>query len=256
VSTLSLPKGEQNLLREKSIMDVRTRLSSKERDELESLMEARNPDGPLADTITRLHGFLTSVVSGPMVVPSEWMPTIFGNQDDRVWETMDQARHAMSLVMRFYNEVASDLTRGGRQYGILIDRIGDRLDTLDLADDWCKGYLLGISLRESEWKEAMDDPELSRSFDPIFAIASPETVGREPLNDREKYDELLDMLPDCSIEIYEWWRKKLIASMQAPSGQAYSGTVRRAVPKVSPNAPCPCGSGKKYKRCCSVLRAV
>jgi len=26
-------------------------------------------------------------------------------------------------------------------------------------------------------------------------------------------------------------------------------TVRRSVPKVSPNAPCPCGSGKKYKKC-------
>jgi SEC-C motif len=26
--------------------------------------------------------------------------------------------------------------------------------------------------------------------------------------------------------------------------------VRRDAPKVSPNAPCPCGSGKKHKRCC------
>ncbi|HMJ09835.1 MAG TPA: SEC-C metal-binding domain-containing protein [Polyangiaceae bacterium] len=26
--------------------------------------------------------------------------------------------------------------------------------------------------------------------------------------------------------------------------------VRRAAPKINPNEPCPCGSGKKYKRCC------
>jgi uncharacterized protein YchJ len=26
--------------------------------------------------------------------------------------------------------------------------------------------------------------------------------------------------------------------------------VQRAFPKVGRNAPCPCGSGKKYKRCC------
>ena len=26
--------------------------------------------------------------------------------------------------------------------------------------------------------------------------------------------------------------------------------VRREVPKVGPNDPCPCGSGKKYKKCC------
>ena len=27
-------------------------------------------------------------------------------------------------------------------------------------------------------------------------------------------------------------------------------TVRRTSPKISRNAPCPCGSGKKYKLCC------
>jgi uncharacterized protein len=251
-----LSKDEENLLRERPIMDVHTRLSAKQRNELESLMEARNPDGPLAATITRLHGFLTSVVSGPMVVPSEWMPVIFGGPDDRAWESMDQARRAMSLVMRFYNEIASDLHPGGCQYSILIDRIGDQADAVDLGDDWCKGYLLGSSLRENEWKEAMDDPELSRSFLPILAIASPGRVGLDPLDDRKKYEEMLDMLPNCAVDIYEWWRNKLVASMQPYSGQTYSGTIRRAAPKIPPNAPCPCGSGKKYKRCCSALRTV
>ena len=27
-------------------------------------------------------------------------------------------------------------------------------------------------------------------------------------------------------------------------------TVRRSTPKVGRNDPCPCGSGKKYKKCC------
>ena len=27
-------------------------------------------------------------------------------------------------------------------------------------------------------------------------------------------------------------------------------TVKRANPKIGRNAPCPCGSGKKYKKCC------
>ena len=26
--------------------------------------------------------------------------------------------------------------------------------------------------------------------------------------------------------------------------------VRRVAPKISPNDPCPCGSGRKYKKCC------
>nr|MDJ0811505.1 SEC-C metal-binding domain-containing protein [Desulfobacterales bacterium] len=34
---------------------------------------------------------------------------------------------------------------------------------------------------------------------------------------------------------------------EAPKPQ----TVKRETPKVGRNAPCPCGSGRKYKKCCS-----
>ena len=33
-------------------------------------------------------------------------------------------------------------------------------------------------------------------------------------------------------------------------GRPTQGTVKRATPKVGRNDPCPCGSGKKYKKCC------
>ena len=36
----------------------------------------------------------------------------------------------------------------------------------------------------------------------------------------------------------------------APQGPPRPGTVRRADDKVGRNDPCPCGSGKKYKKCC------
>jgi preprotein translocase subunit SecA len=34
------------------------------------------------------------------------------------------------------------------------------------------------------------------------------------------------------------------------SAQKKQETVRRSAPKVGRNDPCPCGSGKKYKKCC------
>ncbi len=33
-------------------------------------------------------------------------------------------------------------------------------------------------------------------------------------------------------------------------GKMQNSTFRRTQPKVGPNQPCPCGSGKKYKKCC------
>ena len=36
----------------------------------------------------------------------------------------------------------------------------------------------------------------------------------------------------------------------APGGGLRVPPMRNAAPKVSRNDPCPCGSGKKYKKCC------
>ena len=40
-----------------------------------------------------------------------------------------------------------------------------------------------------------------------------------------------------------------VAGVQ-PGQEARSQTVRRQGPKVGRNEPCPCGSGKKFKKCC------
>ncbi len=246
-------------MRKSPAMDLKRRLTEKELDELGSLMATRDPDsmGPMQASVTQVHGFLTCIVSGPIVMPSEWIPVVFGDDESASWETIDQARHAMSLLMRLYNEVASGLGRGGGRFSIFLDRIGSRPHFLDLADGWCKGYALGMALRGDEWKEAMEVPELQTAFRPILMLAHPK-MSREfdPFDNPERHAAVLDALPVCAVEIYEWFRKKLVAAMQQSAEPLHASTVRRAVPKVSANAACPCGSGKKYKRCCSPLRAV
>ncbi len=55
--------------------------------------------------------------------------------------------------------------------------------------------------------------------------------------------EWLYKLPAWDNILSEERRKELYREQKA------SGTVRKA-PKIFPNDPCPCGSGKKYKKCC------
>ena len=38
------------------------------------------------------------------------------------------------------------------------------------------------------------------------------------------------------------------------SGERVVETIRRTTPKVGRNDPCPCGSGKKHKKCCGAAR--
>jgi uncharacterized protein YecA (UPF0149 family) len=49
------------------------------------------------------------------------------------------------------------------------------------------------------------------------------------------------MLPDFVVRLHEYWA--------AWRREHTSPPVRRP-PKVGRNEPCPCGSGRKYKKCC------
>ncbi|MBC8378703.1 MAG: SEC-C domain-containing protein [Planctomycetes bacterium] len=40
------------------------------------------------------------------------------------------------------------------------------------------------------------------------------------------------------------------AAATAPQGERKVKTIKHEEPKVGRNDPCPCGSGKKYKKCC------
>jgi preprotein translocase subunit SecA len=44
------------------------------------------------------------------------------------------------------------------------------------------------------------------------------------------------------------------AAAQAPQGEVQVKQIRLQGPKVGRNDPCPCGSGKKYKKCCGASR--
>jgi hypothetical protein len=49
----------------------------------------------------------------------------------------------------------------------------------------------------------------------------------------------------------ELLRAPLLDGLDDDDDAALPATRRRAVPRVGRNEPCPCGSGKKYKRCCA-----
>lgn len=98
------------------------------------------------------------------------------------------------------------------------------------------GFLDGIndSLKEANPIETMDeDTEVSLAFD------------KEKL-----YKNMVDARAEWLYELPQWndiydeeTRKRLFLE------QRKSGTIRKEK-KIGRNDPCPCGSGKKYKKCC------
>lgn len=178
-----------------------------------------NPDSMLADREAAIHGFLACMVVGPLLMPSAWVPVLFG---DAVWPSQDTASAAIALAMKTYNAVVDEFREGSTQA---------RLDR-----EWCEGFMFGVVLNGDEWKEAISrNPSLHAAMRPIVECAQgAQTPARAVFN--------------AAHDIREWWREHVRYDANEP--------FRRTERKMQPNEPCSCGSGKKYKKCCSPLRAV
>ncbi len=69
---------------------------------------------------------------------------------------------------------------------------------------------------------------------------------------RRNHRPILDTAEEMS-----WWAcfnqgKEEESDADLPPPEPISATIRREAPKVGRNDPCPCGSGKKHKKCCGV----
>lgn len=183
------------------------------------LLEAVNPNGPLTGSEARLHGFMCGLVAGPMVMPSQWIRQIFGEPE---WPSMEIASSAMQLLMNTYNGVVRELQEGTIRGDVL-------------GADWCEGFMFSVVFSQGAWNQAIArDAWLHATLRPIVEGAQGAKVS-----DR--------ILVETVFQLRDWWREQAFEP---------SAPYRRTEAKISPNDPCPCGSGRKYKKCCSPLRAV
>lgn len=110
-------------------------------------------------------------------------------------------------------------------------------EKFNLTIEFMVAFLDGIndSLKEANPIETMDENTVVQlGFD------------KEKLYKNMVYNEAdwLYNLPEWNDIFDEAMRKKLYKE------QKLSTTVKNEEKKVYPNDPCPCGSGKKYKKCC------
>lgn len=83
-----------------------------------------------------------------------------------------------------------------------------------------------------------------------------EVSSKDPLELERQYEaELIELVPpqdwdDLSASIRSHAKKAFESGKKQNAISDGTSTYRRESPKVGPNDPCPCGSGKKYKKCC------
>lgn len=232
--------------------DFYSLLTEKELDQLDSFLLDRVDDelyAPGMDEgilcVSELDGFLTAIVSGPRtVMPSRWLPAVWGDFPPE-FDTVQQAERVMSLLTRHMNGIAAHLIKEPETFEpMFLSREWDGKTVL-VVDEWCEGFMRGVDLSREAW-EAGDDT-IERGLASILAFCEAGGWTGHGTEDLPRIEERQFAIAPNVRAINAYW---LARRQTDDPPQRHPIRFRQTEPKVGRNDPCPCGSGKKYKKCC------
>jgi uncharacterized protein len=206
-----------------------------------------------------MDGFITALASAPnLTMPRSMLRWIWDaerGEESPAFANAEESKRIVRLILRHWNDVNDTLNDESDEYEPLIfesDTVGR---VVPVIDEWCMGYYKGISIDPAAWAPLMaQHPEW---FTAILLYGTED--GWDELKRRQdsldQHQAFADSLATSAQNIYRYWvgqRKLQIARGEMPGVIDRREPIRRA-PKVGRNDPCPCGSGKKYKRCHGAL---
>lgn len=209
-----------------------------------------------AMNLEEMDGFFAALICGPRAVPpSEYLNEIWGSSEpSEEWapfDELDEFKDFLTLAMRHWNHVAQSLQSGEIFRPMLFSEEGEDMPK---GHDWARGFVRGMAICPEDWDALTQDEEESSALIPVFALMDEQMPDAELLEgSMEKIsdmprEELLAYMIASTMHIYQYFRPQ--RERQAALRGRPRATVRRTMPKMGRNDPCPCGSGKKYKRCC------
>jgi uncharacterized protein len=191
--------------------------------------------------VSELDGLMTAVVSGPvMIQPSQWIPQIWGDFPPS-WYGEKEFQEVMSLFMRHMNSIAGLLMEQSEDFEPMFhERIVDG-KTYTNVDEWCEGYMRGVKMAEGLWEQ--ESIEMKILLAPIKAFQGEQAFITDEIFSEKEVQNLRQAITPNVREIHAFWLARRAAD-------APTATFRRDELKIGRNAPCPCGSGRKFKKCC------
>jgi uncharacterized protein len=194
---------------------------------------------------SELDGYFFAIGCAPKIIPpSKWMPMIWGGEEySPEWPDMKTAQSFIGDVMQHYNDVMQQLNRD--ECNPLFNVYEEDGKEILNADEWCYGFRRGIHLMGKAADKLADDLDL---IAPIMLFSNDELDEKRDQLSEKEIEEFQSMIPACVIGI-----RQLLGAPFAPqvkTGKSYVEPFTHTTDKPGRNELCPCGSGKKYKKCC------
>ncbi len=225
-----------------------TPLSEDELNELEQfLLYGVDTDDVM--TLEMADGFLHAIAIGPKTVqPGQWLPKIWGTKEVMPpMDSIEQLNHMLGLVMRHFASIIVGLESNPREvspYWSTTVYEGNAQEYED-AEAWAFGFVEGMKLCWSEWQPLLSTPQGRSLFSPIGLLGEDGfSVDQDELTRTPGMRAVLALqIPHAILDMHAHWLPLRIAVHERE-------VARSMQPKAGRNEPCPCGSGKKFKKCC------
>lgn len=200
-------------------------------------------------SLESVDGLFCALIAAPqLILPSDYLPVILGDSPEGAFESMADAQEAMGLLMRYWNAIAADFEQESIHLAYVLEPGTDGI----LGRDWARGYMRGTRLSPQGWNRIFgDDREGLVLTIPVVAGEVDPDWPRTPLTPKKSDENLQHMLAGAA-RAYRYFKPDRLAQTGASIAARAPRpvTFERESPKIGRNDPCPCGSGKKYKKCC------
>lgn len=226
-------------------------LSEEELEQLEELLVSEDVPADCMN-MEMLDGYLAAIVSSPLPIKvEEWLPAVWTADEGEVgFGSGAVLQKAIELVLRYYNDMLA----------VIGDELGDEEgeaegwqpfcyaqggdDDPAIGEEWTNGFEQGFEMWPVEWPDKVSDTTIAESLlETILGAEEEVTV----LPDAEAQLAELEEKGLAVQRLYQNWRALGLPTPEPVAVTAATGAARSGPGR---NEPCPCGSGKKYKKCC------
>lgn len=198
-------------------------------------------------TIDILDGFLHAIAIGPVSVPpTRWLPKVWGTETAAPpADSIERLNHITSLVIRRFNGIIAGFECEPPEMAPIWMMTKYRGREYIDAEAWAYGFTEGMELCLHDWKPMLATVEGQAWFRPIGLLANADfSPDQDELTKTPaRRAKIAKDIPQAVMAMHNYWLPLRFA--------AYEQQLARAMlPKVGRNDSCPCGSGKKFKKCC------
>ena len=219
-------------------------------------------------TLYQVYGLFSGCIAATnLVKPSQYYPMIF-REEGANFESEEEANEFLANLMSLWNSFArwdpetDPFTFPDNEYSDTHDGLKQHVkDNSSLIEYFIKGLDLGGTKEDDFSEDGIKAlkflSEANVFFLKYMELSEKENAEEDKVQEKtiELIDQLEDVVADCIARINLGLKEARIKSveemgmfvdMQKKATQSRSTKIKR-------DDPCPCGSGKKYKKCCGQL---